>query len=330
MNVPMTYPPKRVNGFLISDFTTPTSATDFTYPQGLKATIADYRIGRRFGRLRESAGRISRKAEHELSFIEECHDIAETRTSVALRLMKQWDPDFFIVVFRGTDELQHLFWGREDILLEYYQKIDNSIACILAESDKDTNVLIISDHGFGAAATKLFSTNGWLEKLGLLKRKRNLKSRLFRTVSHLAGAINRRTRFGKRLPRRSVAAFRKATGQGVAWHHTKAYGRKVPGIAGININLRGREPRGIVEPGQEYERLREQIIAELKRLTDPETGERVMAEVYKNNEIYWGENLAKTPDIVGVPNPQYRVAPSLFTVCRCGVIEKDGGTSCPA
>jgi len=312
MNVPVTYPPQKVNGFLISGFMTPPSATVFTYPEELKQSIPDYRIGIRQGWQGEDGRASIRKLKDEL-IVREYHDIAERRTAAAVQLMSQWNPDFFMVVFKGTDEMQHFFWGREDILLEYYRKIDKSIDRILAHSGKDSNVVIISDHGFGPATTRLFSTNAWLKQAGLLKSKRDLKSSLIRTASHLAWDLNRRTRLRKRLPAGRVAAVRKAVRQGLAWKKTKAYGRTPLGIVAVNINLRGREPQGIVEPGQEFEELREEVIKRLRSLKDPQTGERVMAEVYRNNEMYWGPNLNKVPDIIGIPNPRYYVDASLFT-----------------
>ena len=313
MNVPITYPPQKVNGFLISGFMTPPSAMVFTYPEELKQSIPDYRIGLRHGRQRDTGGTISIKAQNELSIIEEQHDIAERRTSAAVELMNRWDPDFFMVVFKGTDDMQHFFWGREDILLEYYLRIDRSIDRILAQCGKDTDIFIISDHGFGPAATRLFSTNVWLKQAGLLKRKRDLKSSLIRAAAHLAWDLNRRTRLRKRLPPSRVSAVRKAVRQGLSWKETMAYGRKLSGIAAININLRGREPQGIVELGQEYEDLRDKIIGRLRSLKDPETGETVMAEVHRNDELYRGPKLDEVPDIIGVPNRKYYVNSSLFS-----------------
>jgi predicted AlkP superfamily phosphohydrolase/phosphomutase len=312
ISAPITYPPKKVNGFLISCFMTPPSATVFTYPQELAQAIPDYRIGIRHGRQGENGAKISIQAQNELAVIKEYHDITEKRTSVALRLMKQWNPDFFIIVYKGTDEMQHFFWGREDILLEFYQKIDKSIASILAESDIDTDVFIISDHGFGPEATRRFYVDKWLEHVGLLKRKRDLKSSLLRSASHLAWDLDRKTGLAKRLPPRSIAGVEKALSQATAWHDTKAYGRRITGIAAININLRGREPQGIVEAGQEYEKIREEVIEKLRSLKDPRSGERVMTEVYRNDEIYWGRKLDKTPDIVGIPSHKYRTGPGDF------------------
>ena len=315
MNVPITYPPKKVNGFLISDFTTPLSAKVFTYPQELAQVIPDYRIGVRRRWQGEDAKSTITELRDEL-IIKEYHDNAARRTSVALRLLKQWAPNFFIIVFKGTDEMQHFFWGRENILLEYYQKIDKNIDRILAQGGKDADVFIISDHGFGPAATRGISANAWLEQVGLLKTEAALHSGLFRTVYHLVRDIQGRTRFKKRLPSRSIAVARRVASPSVVWDQTKAYGRNLPHIAGININLRGREPRGIVEPGQEYEELRKEIIANLRRLTDPESGDTVMAEIYSNKEIYWGANLDKTPDIIGVPKHKYSVFPDFFAFTK--------------
>jgi predicted AlkP superfamily phosphohydrolase/phosphomutase len=312
MNVPVTYPPQKINGFLISGFMTPPSATVFTYPEELKQSIPDYRIGIRRGWQSEDGSGHMRKFQDEL-IARRFHDIAERRTAAAMKLMSQWKPDFFMVVFKGTDEMQHLFWGKEDILLDYYRKIDRSIASILAESGRDSNVFIISDHGFGPAATRLFATSAWLQQTGLLKRKRDLKTTLLHTASHLASELNRRTRFAKRLPAGSIAAAAEALSEGIDWQRTKAYCRRLSGIAGVNINLRGREPQGIVEPGQEYEQLRDKVIRKLRSLKDPQTGEMVMSEVYRNNEIYWGPKLNKVPDIIGVPNPRYYVHSSLFS-----------------
>jgi predicted AlkP superfamily phosphohydrolase/phosphomutase len=140
-----------------------------------------------------------------------------------------------------------------------------------------------------------------------------LKGILPRSVLQLAWYINRRTRLRKRLPAGSVAAIGKVVRPELAWRHTKAYGHGLSGIAGININLKGREPQGIVEPGQQYEELRDEVIRELRSLKNPQTGERVMAEVYRNNEIYWGPKLNKVPDIIGIPNPRYHAVSSLYT-----------------
>ena len=98
----------------------------------------------------------------------------------------------------------------------------------------------------------------------------------------------------------------------IDWTKTKAYGED-RGLKGININVKGREPYGVIEQEMEYEDLRNRIVDELNRLKDPETGEKIMNEVYKNNEIYSGEFLDKTSDIIFIQNPKYLIKQDLLS-----------------
>jgi len=87
---------------------------------------------------------------------------------------------------------------------------------------------------------------------------------------------------------------------------------------GININLRGREPNGIVEPGDEYERLRDDIIRELYRLKDPHTLNNVIDEVYRGEEIFFGEYSRFASDIIFVPHQyEYILRPTKRTNKHC-------------
>jgi len=69
--------------------------------------------------------------------------------------------------------------------------------------------------------------------------------------------------------------------------------------------LRGREPEGIVEPGDEYEDLRSFLIENLLRLTDPETDECVISEAFRREEVYDGPYVYRAPDVIYVPR-EYR------------------------
>jgi predicted AlkP superfamily phosphohydrolase/phosphomutase len=82
--------------------------------------------------------------------------------------------------------------------------------------------------------------------------------------------------------------------EGVDWSQTKAY---AVGLGQIYFNLKGREAKGIVSAGEEYRKLQEEIRARLLPLADPETGERVFADVYRRDDIYKGEYLQMAPDL---------------------------------
>jgi len=86
----------------------------------------------------------------------------------------------------------------------------------------------------------------------------------------------------------------------VDWRKTRAY--SLGSTAGqVYLNVSGREPMGIVQPGSEFEEVRDAIIRELEGFVDDETGERVVEEIYRKEEIYSGPHLEKAPDILFLP-----------------------------
>jgi predicted AlkP superfamily phosphohydrolase/phosphomutase len=69
-------------------------------------------------------------------------------------------------------------------------------------------------------------------------------------------------------------------------------------VTALWVNLRGRQPKGIVAPGAEYERVRDELIARLDALTDPATGRRLVSGVWRREEVYAGPHLEDAPDLV--------------------------------
>jgi predicted AlkP superfamily phosphohydrolase/phosphomutase len=76
------------------------------------------------------------------------------------------------------------------------------------------------------------------------------------------------------------------------WKNTKAYSL---GMGSIFINLEGREAAGIVKP-EDYEKVREDIIAEFLKLNDPQ-GRKPKLHVFRKEEVYWGKHLDSAPDL---------------------------------
>jgi predicted AlkP superfamily phosphohydrolase/phosphomutase len=186
------------------------------------------------------------------------------------------------------------------------------IGSLLSATGGDWLVGVVSDHGAGDPPEREFPVHAWLAGRGWLAERRSGR------------AI--RTRAGVRLLRRGVPrplrplAWRllpsRLRGRVEVldmrsrlpdWSATPAYfvGLGYP-FGAISINLRGREPFGIVEPGREYERLRDEIVAELPRAVDPATGERPVAGVWRREELYAGAHLADAPDVIFETAPRYR------------------------
>ncbi len=338
LNVPTTYPPEEVNGALISDFLTPPGRRDFTYPASLADELEEafgaYPLHLKTlmfspGLSASNARRLLREVRHE----------AGVKFDAAHYLLDRHDADFCILHILGTDRVQHELWrafdpedqGRGDRIarpcgeeaIRYFAEIDAEIGRLCERFDEDGTTFIISDHGFGPIR-RVIDLNVWLLENGYIQirsgPRSRLKSALWRRglTKEVFIRLALRTFFkygagiAAKIPDESIfksmlfLAKRGDRGQllfsfdDVDWARTRAYAPV--GMGAININLRGREPEGAVDPGDEHESLREEIAAKLRDLRDPDTGERIAADVHLREEVYHGPFLDRAPDILFLPN----------------------------
>jgi predicted AlkP superfamily phosphohydrolase/phosphomutase len=248
------------------------------------------------------------------------------RVRCALYLARKYEPQFFMFVFGGLDPLQHQFFNhiagmrgqeeKREKILSVYTDVDRWISEIVESVGQGATIIFMSDHGFGPLKAFLH-LNNWLLARGYLSLKGDPLSRtkrlLFRAGFTPEMAHNLTRRLGLDLRRRMNRgrAYQRLqriflSFKDIDWERTKAYA--LGHIGQIYINLRGRQPQGIVEPGGEYEELRERIKSELLALVSPITGERAIERVYKKEEIYWGESLEQTPDLLLMPKGFSHVA----------------------
>ncbi len=329
INVTGTYPPEEIDGVILSGMLTPTGK-DFVHPIELQPEIEELKF-----RIFADKEAFSKSDQF---IYDDLMDLETKRKDTALHLMKTQDWDFFMVMFFGTDAISHKLWGREHQTL-FYQKIDGYIAELRDEAGEDINVVIMSDHGFGELR-KVISINKWLHDQGLLgykhvdleetreftiKKKLRRKIKFHKRVAHKLGLTqeNLSAKFGKvefirkifnKMPlrvRRSLKALPQSN-LAIDLSKTKAYFSAfwTAEVQSININLKGRDPQGIVEP-EEYEQLRDDIIKKMRELKDPETDELIFESVFKREEIYTGPYVKDAPDIVTLINPGYKMSNTL-------------------
>lgn len=320
INVPVTYPPEKVNGILISGMLTPPGKT-CSYPPELSKILKE------MGYVIDINWRMFKNKIDAVAI----NNIMEKRLEIAKFLMLKYEWDFFMVVFAGPDRMQHNFWHDKKSLLEHYKKIDITLNQILSDVDENTYVLLMSDHGFGKVHGRIH-INKWLEKRNCLtiselnnehseynkhwtqiyyspkgdksnKKSQKLFSKIGVTKSSILKVTDRLrlTKLVKTLPKclkNKIGGIIPSSNLYVDWSKTKAY---FVGIEsqGININLEGREPHGVVTKG-DYDALRNYIIEELIKLKNPKTGEKLIDKIYKKEEIYSGPYVDKAPDILFV------------------------------
>ena len=252
---PPSYPPRPIKGYLISDFITPDHTKKYTWPPWLKNEIEKYFGPYIFDVIFRTEDRD--KVKRELWKMTTQH----FKVIRYLLKNKKWDFTWFVEI--GTDRLHHAFWKYwdknhpkyisgnkyEDVIPEYYKLIDKEVGELMKILPKDALIFIVSDHG-AKAMKGAFAVNQWLEEKGYLKLKRK--------------------------PEKQGTDLKPDM---IDWEHTKiwAWGGY---YSRFFINIKGREPRGIVDK-KNVPDLIEEIKDELRKLKGP------------NNELW--DNQAYTP-----------------------------------
>lgn len=335
VSVPLCYPPFPVNGTLMSDFLAPMGARDLSYPPELLQEVED-----KFGEYLLYHKQVYTK-DNVANVLAELEEHTAYRQRVAEYLLKRDPWDFAMVYFEGTDRLQHELWhiidptspmhdAKEAKLYgertrNYYRALDEDVrklADLALSQDPDTQVILMSDHGFGAIH-KFVNFNIWLLREGFLKLKQDIPTQLKHALFSLGftpslgyklsmnfGFANLRLSQGMTnrnqildLVRRGFLSFRN-----VDWKRTRAFSSGNYGQ--IFVNLQGREPFGSVTQ-TEFPEVVEQIGARLLELRDPKTGAPVVAKVYKQSDVFWGEFIDDAPDVVFSLTENYKALGTL-------------------
>jgi predicted AlkP superfamily phosphohydrolase/phosphomutase len=270
VGIPQTFPPKPVNGILVGDFLTPDTKSDYTYPSDFKHEITKV-VGDYILDVREF------RSDKKDSILKEIFEMTQKRFQLARYLLAEKDWDYFMMVEIGVDRIQHAFWGcmdkthrnyqagncYETAILDYYRFVDAEIGALLKRIDKGTTVFVVSDHG----AQKMEGSiciNEWLVREGYLV---------------LTEKPMTPTPFAKLK---------------VDWSKTKVWGDGGY-YSRIFLNVRGREPQGIVEPA-EYENLRRELSEKIEAIPGPD-GNSIGTRVLRPEDLYKFRN-GVAPDLM--------------------------------
>ena len=248
-------------------------------------------------------GEIVGEPETDEEYIERAEELLEKHTRAFTYLLRRCRWSHAFLVYVTTDRLQHRFW-REDVLLAHYRRIDQAIGSLLEAAGEDTNVIIVSDHGFGPANLML-NINELLMRHGYLVVKRAKR----RTAARLVELL-RRTRLlrlaktlVKHLPRGMAERVVKQAAQlslnelEIDWERTKAFAYAA--LGDIYLNLKGREPSGALTL-DEYYKTRSEIIKLLQSLAY--RGKKLNIKVVAKEDAFPGSSIYDNlPDIVVLP-----------------------------
>ncbi len=339
VNVPVTYPPRPLEGgFMITGLLSP-HAGDICTPRDLIA-----RYERELGPYRV-APTVQYSNGEEERFIADVRDVVETRGRYALSLMQNEPWDVMMAVFGSTDIASHALWGFmdethprhnpaapqhvKDGLRDLYALVDEQIGQMLAALPPNTAVIVMSDHGFGPLHYTI-NLNVMLMQAGLLHIRKaplsRLKLWLFehgvspKSVYHMLEKLDLHhfaARVSKRQRNAVVGKF--LSYDDIDWARTKAF--SMGHVGQIYVNTKGKHPFGSVEPGAESEQVRWEVVQALEALRHPETGAPMVDRIIKGEEEYNGPYAERGPDLQVVLDdyrcisfPLFGTSPELFTL----------------
>ena len=269
---------------------------------------------------RRFAPRLVTEENHESTPREDRAILDELLARVSLKgaacrhLLDRGPFDVVAVVFAESHVANHQFWryrpelngpGDDPALVDgirdVYRAIDREVGLLLARLPAESNVFVVSSVGMEDD----FPANGLIEAFcrgfGYQASPGSSASdRPARPIDRVRRAVPERWRIAlsRRLSRdtreRLLAdQFRASTD----WTRTQAFAIPSPYTSFVRINLRGREPAGIVEPGAEYEALLARIESDLATLVDPESTEPAVVRTTRTTEAFGGGPHPTLPDL---------------------------------
>ncbi len=269
VSIPPSYPPKPVNGNLISCFITPGDDKEYTFPSDLRIELEE-----KFG---PYIFDVIFRTDDKDKLLEHIYDMTEQRFRVLNHLITKKPWDFFMFVEIGVDRVHHAFWKYmdpahhlyekgnpyENVIIDYYKRVDTLIGELLSNVDQDTTVLVVSDHG-AKSMKGAFCINEWLIEQGDLVVNDMPQSQI--SFDHLD----------------------------VDWSCTKAWGWGGY-YARIFLNVEGRETQGVVKI-EDYKKEREALIERLAAVKGP-NGEEWKTKIIKPQKYFQDLN-GDYPDLM--------------------------------
>jgi predicted AlkP superfamily phosphohydrolase/phosphomutase len=284
VGVPQTYPPKPINGYMITSILTPNTGCQYTHPPELREEV-ERLVGEYIFDVENF------RTDDKEHLLKQIYQMTQKRFTVAKHLLQTKPWDFFMMVEIGLDRIHHAFWKYSDpehrkhepgspyknAILDYYKYLDQEIEALLSLIDDPTITIIVSDHGAQAMEGGV-CINEWLIQEGYL----TLLEKPPGIVSLAKAKIN--------------------------WSRTACWGEGGY-YSRIFFNVKGREPQGVISP-HNYQEVRNEIAQKLKAMCD-EKGTPLGNRVFKPEEVYPVANGIPPELIVYFGNLKWRSVGSI-------------------
>ena len=242
----------------------------------------------------------------------------EAKTEATRWLMRNEAWDLLFTVFGETHVAGHYCWSAglagdfRDLaspMFQVYAALDRAIGRLRDEAGPEATVVVISGdrcgpnfagwHLLPEVLTRLGYSGGAAQ--GDETSGAPAPSKRFDPVKALRDLLPKD--FRKSLARRLPTRLRDKLAQRVDtadidWSRTRAFCLPTDLEGYIRINLRGREPQGIVAPGEEYRAILRDLSGALMELCDSVTGAGIVRKVLLADEAFPGDRRSLLPDLI--------------------------------
>jgi len=317
INVPWTYPCPEINGIMVAGYGCPGIEMDLTYPKDFKnrllERVGDYEVradwnwekGDSLEKFDENVKRVERSFEQKYE--------------AAKLVSEEINWDVMMVEFQDIDMMQHRIWSylkadlrdryvpQRDRLFKAFEKLDGIIGRLmdLAETEELITV-VVSDHGFSDRVGDI-EPNSLLYQWGYLRLYGRLRRKIAREIRSWKNKLNWRLFPSKRLPE---CFDTERLNVNIDYEHSKAVVMHTSISGYLYINVKGRQPSGFIEPGEEYRNVLEDLRRRFTQVVNPYTGRPLFARVATPEELYGVSGLdpERFGDLILVPSPGHNMS----------------------
>jgi predicted AlkP superfamily phosphohydrolase/phosphomutase len=328
VNMPMTYPAEAVNGFVMAGIPYPSGSTQFCHPSNLLTEMKDHGWDLARNASDDLGGSY---ADYYQGLVDLVRTRGEATAWLLSKYRPNFLAVHFLETDQVQHRFWQFLAGEPrhnpdgphtDAILNLFQEAEQAVAQILAAAGPETTVCLMSDHGFGPTRYQVWPNN-WLVQNGYLALKRGpsvwLKMLMYR-LGMSPAAIREMAperlklailQFFERQKGRALASALEEESAGIKrkglldrlierlaidfydvdWRHSRAYSTGTTSVGYVWLNLAGRDPQGIVQPGADYEQTRQEIADALQRW-EP------VGQVHFREDLWQGRRLERAPDLI--------------------------------
>ncbi len=337
-------PPKGMNGIYLNGWQNHDDFGRITHPRNLWRELES-----EFGRPAMNPELFGPQSPDTLLALrEEMLAAAEQFAELSASTLRDGDFDLFVSVFGAAHRCGHYLWSLREIdthgltretlrllesaLQDVYIACDRGLSKVLQHAGDDATVVVFALHGMGA-------NSGWFEHFHTMVSRIQSggvsappkQGLLFRAKKALPWTLVRQvtTRLPSVVNQALVPIWSSRMHD---WAKTPYFVLPADLNGYLRINLRGREPQGIVEPGQEMDELCEFLTRALTSFKDTRTGEPVVACVERVRDMPYADapRLAHLPDLVVQWNTQAASESTGMRSAEFGEITWERGTKLPS